>query len=637
MNKHTLHYGNPNPLPQRYLLHAGELEVIYENGCLRYISAHKVELIRNIYSAVRDKNWGTILPEIIEEDIDIQQNNFKITYTTLYKSEEINFIAHYQILGKADSSIFLTMKGKALNTFQKNRIGFCILHPLQGVKGRECTVTTPTNEVVKAYFPKEVSATSPMKNIKKMVWENEVATCELSFEGDVWEMEDHRNWTDSSFKTFCTPLSISYPVEIEKNTEINQQILVTIKVKEQKKNEPQTDTHTFFIDNTHTYKFPKIGLSNATNRRKLTENESLILQKARFNHLRFDLKFSEKNWQENFENALYNAEAMSASLELVLHFTPHILTDLVDCQGFAKMNDIDLVSRVWLIDEKKRITSSDLITNTVKELRKIFPEASIGGGVDAHFAEFNQNLFDAELLDFVTFAVTPQAHAFDNDSLVENIEAQFDVLEGAKKLYPNKQVQISPITLRQRFNVVATSDAPETPENQLPYAVDARQMSLFAAGWTLGSLNALIKGRCDAVTYYETVGWQGVIQGEVEPTKPALFAGRKGDIFPIYHLFAFLNRLQLAQIQFVNTSNPLSFSALNILAENHSFLILTNHTNEKIDISIEKNSFNFYKKIDEGNALEALKDFLFLETTDWQKINNQIVTLNPYSLTFLQN
>lgn len=25
------------------------------------------------------------------------------------------------------------------------------------------------------------------------------------FEGDVFEMEDQRNWTDASYKTYCTP------------------------------------------------------------------------------------------------------------------------------------------------------------------------------------------------------------------------------------------------------------------------------------------------------------------------------------------------------------------------------------------------------------------------------------------------
>ena len=35
-------------------------------------------------------------------------------------------------------------------------------------------------------------------------------------EGDTWETEDHRNWTDASFKTYSRPLSLPYPYAIAK-------------------------------------------------------------------------------------------------------------------------------------------------------------------------------------------------------------------------------------------------------------------------------------------------------------------------------------------------------------------------------------------------------------------------------------
>jgi hypothetical protein len=32
-------------------------------------------------------------------------------------------------------------------------------------------------------------------------------TLVFEFEGDLWETEDHRNWTDANFKTYSTPIS----------------------------------------------------------------------------------------------------------------------------------------------------------------------------------------------------------------------------------------------------------------------------------------------------------------------------------------------------------------------------------------------------------------------------------------------
>ena len=54
------------------------------------------------------------------------------------------------------------------------------------------------------------------------------AHCKLDFEGDVFETEDQRNWTDASYKTYSTPLSITYPVTIEKGTRIYQRVSLSV-------------------------------------------------------------------------------------------------------------------------------------------------------------------------------------------------------------------------------------------------------------------------------------------------------------------------------------------------------------------------------------------------------------------------
>lgn len=37
-------------------------------------------------------------------------------------------------------------------------------------------------------------------------------------------MEDQRNWTDASYKTFCTPLHLPYPVRVRKGVRIDQAV-----------------------------------------------------------------------------------------------------------------------------------------------------------------------------------------------------------------------------------------------------------------------------------------------------------------------------------------------------------------------------------------------------------------------------
>ena len=47
---------------------------------------------------------------------------------------------------------------------------------------------------------------------------------ELRFGGELFEMEDQRNWTDASYKTYCTPLHLPYPVELAAGERVIQSV-----------------------------------------------------------------------------------------------------------------------------------------------------------------------------------------------------------------------------------------------------------------------------------------------------------------------------------------------------------------------------------------------------------------------------
>jgi len=48
------------------------------------------------------------------------------------------------------------------------------------------------------------------------------ATCRM--EGDAWEMEDHRNWLDASFKTYVRPLALPHPYALKAGSRITQTV-----------------------------------------------------------------------------------------------------------------------------------------------------------------------------------------------------------------------------------------------------------------------------------------------------------------------------------------------------------------------------------------------------------------------------
>ena len=125
----VLYYGKEEPQPERVPLRAGPLSLAWENGDLRYIKMGEVEVVRRIYVAIRDRNWGTAPNVMSNLVMDVDEDTFRISYDIENRLNEIHFTWHGEITGAADGTICLSMDGVAQSTFMKNRIGYCILHP----------------------------------------------------------------------------------------------------------------------------------------------------------------------------------------------------------------------------------------------------------------------------------------------------------------------------------------------------------------------------------------------------------------------------------------------------------------------------------------------------------------------------
>ena len=120
-------------------------------------------------------------------------------------------------------SITISFEGAAVEEFSSNRIGLVVLHHPDEA-GRPVTVTAPDGSRSEANFPTHISAHQPFKDIVALDWESDHVAYRLDFEGDVFETEDQRNWTDASFKTYSTPLSKPFPVTHQTGDSIRQRI-----------------------------------------------------------------------------------------------------------------------------------------------------------------------------------------------------------------------------------------------------------------------------------------------------------------------------------------------------------------------------------------------------------------------------
>ena len=112
-------------------------------------------------------------------------------------------------------------------------------------------------------------------------------------------------------------------------------------------------------------------------------------------------------------------------------------------------------------------------------------------------------------------------------------------------------------------------------------------MSLFGAGWTVGSLHRLIESGVAAATYFETTGWRGVMQGDEPPAAPERFPARAGMVFPLYHVFADLAEWKDGQLIPSQSSDPLAVETLAVTDEGGLHLLVANLTPHPQTVTID--------------------------------------------------
>ncbi len=628
-------------LPQEPVrLRAGPLSLVYQDGEISKIFYREFEVVQRFYSRVRDQNWGTVPNRITSLTLDQDESSFNIVFQVESIQNEIDFFWEGRIRGNSSGQIEFSFNGKARSDFLTSRIGFCILHPLATCMKKTCKVTDKNGQEHTGVFPSFIAPAQIEPFVDMQAMEYEVSPgvkVRLQFIGDLFEMEDQRNWSDASYKTFCTPLRFECPRLVKAGCEISQKITLELladrTIVHVAAPQPGKENIIVTLNQEKSKALPGIGLSTPTGRPPYTEKQIRLLKQLNLSHLRLALHFSPDRSEETIQYELEKTLITGLPLEIALYLQD---TEQDTATALKLTRQLGCPVKRWLIfEEGKYISTSTDISNFRKAAGKEIA-VPIGGGSDADFYELNSQPMPFELLDFVSYSLNPQVHSADNLSLIENLEAQPMTVESASHISSQKPVIISPITLKQRFNPVAISKDTNGKADELPSSVDPRQMSLFAAGWTIGSLHYLLRSPVESLTYYETVGWHGVIEEEDGCPLPDKFHSLPGSVFPVYHVFADLGEFRNGQVIETKSSDPMTIACFGIRERDRTMLLIANLTNNPETVQIDElGDQSVVRIMDERNAVTAMTDpFKFRSESFESRILGKTVQLHlhPYAV-----
>ena len=512
--------GTDEETPKRVTLKAGAMTVDFEDGGLRTIRYADREVLRSIGYVVRDKDWGTDKPGIYDWTCREHSNGFTVTFRGRCSRAETGEALEYEALitGSDEGQIVFEVTAEPRTDFLTARCGFTVLHPLDGVAGRPVTIEHSDGSLEEATFPELIAPWQPFKEIRAIHHQAApgiTAICRLN--GDVFEMEDQRNWSDASYKTYVRPLALPWPYIMKQGVRNRQSI--ELQISDTRSATPITASEAGTSDESPTRieigppesMFPRIGVAIHPDQIAPALHHSSLLKTFHPQLLLLHFNPSAGHGREHLkgfgEIAWVSADDPWCALELVLPAQRGVKDELREIAALVAEADLRLSAILVspAADLQSTLPGSGWpscppLAEIYHAAREAFPGAAIGGGVLSFFTELNRKRPPVELLDFVSHCTCPIVHAADDLSVMQTLETMPYIARSVRAIIgEDKPYWIGPSTIGMRQNPYG-SRVKDNPENRRITMTDhdPRQKSLFAAAWMIGyaasTENALLQG-----------------------------------------------------------------------------------------------------------------------------------------------
>jgi hypothetical protein len=618
LSREQIRRGRPEPAPPRREVRAGPIAAILDGPDLRHVRVGGAELAQRIYMAVRDLGWNTIPGTFTDERADIRADSFDVEFTGRHRYGDIDYEWRATISGSPDGTVSYAMDGRALTAFQYNKIGFNVHHALSESVGRRYRARTPVGEI-SGVFPSEID---PQRvedgRLTGMFPPYDWLAVELpsglearfTFEGDQFEMQDHRNWTDANFKSYGTPLSVPFPMDAAAGQTFHQKVTISFSGPLELA-PPAPGPPTITIRDPLGRRFPPIGFGMPSHGKLLSDAEAELMRAVRPAHLRTDLHPADPGVAGELERAMGDAARLDAPLEVALFLTQDTEAELARCASLFETARPP-VARVLVFAEGGFAaglgsTPAELVTRTRAVLGPVLPGVPFGGGSNVFFADINRDRPAAGEWDLVAYPICPTVHAADDASIVENLAAQAETLSMTRSLVGDTAIAIGPVTLATRFGPYP--GGPPEPDG-LPGPVDPRQLSLLGGAWALGSAKYLAEGGAASATYFETTGWRGLVETDAGSPMPGEFPAGARAAFPMYHVFADLADWREGDLVDATSSDPLAAEALVLRRGERLLVLLANVSPDAQHVTVQGagERAGTIRVLDEESASGAMTD-----------------------------
>ncbi|HEY6763058.1 MAG TPA: hypothetical protein VI318_26385 [Baekduia sp.] len=519
-------------------LRAGPLTLLLDERDIRRVRWREVELVRRLGVAVRDPGWRTVPArggeaEVVRDDVD----GLAIRVAAHHADETLDVRWEGLIEAGADGRLSYAITWRAEHDAGYNRIGLVALLPPRTVVGRPCATVGPAGEE-RITLPEDIVPQpwaegrfhAMLPPFSSLAAELPEGTLTCTFTGDLFEIEDQRNWADDSFKVYGTPLARPLPQHARAGAPVEQGVHVAFAPNAATGSPVRAPAHaredepvTVRIGGETGRTVPPLGLIAAG--AAPAPEVVAALRRVGPAHLRHDVHPGRAGWGEPLRAAVGACAALGCGLELAVHTgDPADLAAVCDAARDAPLIRLLVFGTSRDPSDPACCTPPALAAAARRLLDGGVP---LTGGTDLSYADLNRWRPDTAALDEVTYTVSAQVHERDDLTVVENVEGMAATVASARHAFAPLPIAVGRVALREG-------------------EPDARLPTSFGAAWALAAVAGIVGAGAASVTTFaahdalpsplaDALAAYGQLQGapllavDAVPTPVAVLAARTPD------------------------------------------------------------------------------------------------------------
>lgn len=534
----VMRVGSTEPPGNYRHLSGGDLSASVCEAEARGLAWHGIQIATSLAAVIRDAQWNVMPLEIVRQRSDHDADGFSHCSVFRLSGDGAEGVLN---LTASDARFIARLKLTAFEPLTVNRAGLVLL--TAPFAGHDVPV-----EVLKAsgasetgMFPVRIAAERLFTDVAGLEYKQDAIRVRIRFEGDVFETEDQRNWTDFSFKTYSRPLSLPFPFTIEAGGEINQQIVISLEQKRTQRPSPSSARASSLRFHATKEKLPEPAL--VVDSMSVPIRPQLdLLRGVGFRAVQVRLRVDEAD--EMLPVAARIVEEIGAETE----FEIVIPAGIEPHAGLSRVGE-----RAARLDMRPRLVAAapeaylrrlrpgvarprpDL-NDAAMAARRAFPGAAIAWGILTNFTELNRAPPCDAKVDAVTHGTCAIQHDAGDQAVADTIGGLRHAFASTRRLAGRRRYRLGLVSIGLRSNPHAGGCAPNPAQIRMPAAqADPRQRGLFGAAFAVAAVAATESFDVDGMGLGAAHGPFGILSAQEAWVRPGYDDDTSALVYPIFH------------------------------------------------------------------------------------------------------